>query len=267
MLTHIGKSDIIKTQGTNNVFAYQKEGEVSMRHFTKTTLYLETREFKKAIDFAEQHDDINGVFEVLNQIQSNFQEYCQLETPNINIANYHLETKYRHWEIVHKLKKANLFAFIGLISFLIIGRMIHLFDLLLVFALFLFIIVIVMVLLFPVIEFVFYHIYRNFLNKIKSKHYSTLQSYLKVNDNLYRKVDNLYLSSLEPHHRELILMRRQQDKQHTELLEQQSKFFGQILEAQKEISEENRLSRELTEKILEIEKEREREKELRRGGY
>ncbi len=78
------------------------------------------------------------------------------------------------------------------------------------------------------------------------------------NQTIYTKIDDIYLSSLDAAHREMVLMRRDQERQHQEALQAQ-------LEHNRVIEQEQRLARaaqeqsaRATQKLLDIEEERER---------
>ncbi len=77
------------------------------------------------------------------------------------------------------------------------------------------------------------------------------------------EIDDLYLASLDPAHREVILMRRDQERQHEEAMRLQEKALKLQEQHQQAIEEEQRRARQAQEKLLAIEEERER----RRRGY
>lgn len=75
---------------------------------------------------------------------------------------------------------------------------------------------------------------------------------------LYTEIDDLYLASLDPAHREVILMRRDQERQHQEAMQMQKKALQAQKEHQRTIEEEQRRARKAQEELLAIEQERER---------
>ncbi|MFG6374187.1 MAG: hypothetical protein K1W04_08675 [Oscillospiraceae bacterium] len=75
---------------------------------------------------------------------------------------------------------------------------------------------------------------------------------------LYTEIDSLYLASLDPAHREVILMRRDQERQHQEAMQMQKKALQAEKEHQRVVEEEQRRTRAAQEELLAIERERER---------
>lgn len=87
--------------------------------------------------------------------------------------------------------------------------------------------------------------------------------YGNTNELLYTSIDDLYLSSLDPAHREVVLMRRDQERQHQETLQAQREHQAIIESEQRRTREAMEESASATRRLLDIEEERER----RRMGY
>lgn len=78
--------------------------------------------------------------------------------------------------------------------------------------------------------------------------------------NYYSTIDECYLDSLEPTQREIVLMRRQQEKQHQQLMREQQRMANEQREYQRRIEREQEQIRRDQQRLLEYE-------ERRRRGY
>lgn len=76
----------------------------------------------------------------------------------------------------------------------------------------------------------------------------------QISANYYKAIDDLYLCSLDNTHRELVLLRRQQEKQNQEML----RLEKERQEFEKERLNEQRRTRTASEQLLAIEREREK---------
>ncbi len=70
------------------------------------------------------------------------------------------------------------------------------------------------------------------------------------------EVDRLYLNSLEPSHREIVLMRREQDRYQRQMISMQRQQQETQKEHQRKLEEEQQKTREAQEKLLKIEQEK-----------
>lgn len=75
---------------------------------------------------------------------------------------------------------------------------------------------------------------------------------------IYKEIDTLYLATLDPAHREAVLMRRDQERHHREMMNAQQEHNQAMVEEQRKILQTQ-------EEILQI--EREREERYRRNSY
>ena len=96
--------------------------------------------------------------------------------------------------------------------------------------------------------------YNRYIEEIANQLNSLGSDFERISLGYYDAIDNLYLGSLDPAHREMILLRRQQEIQHQEMLALERE--RQMTEAQR-LAEQQR-TRQATEELLHIEKERER---------
>ncbi len=112
--------------------------------------------------------------------------------------------------------------------------------------------------------------YQNYMEEAQAGFNRINGAHNKAMNTLYTEIDNLYLASLDPAYREVILMRRDQERQHREAMQLQKETMRLQKEAmqtqkkhQQAVEEEQRRTRQAQEELLAIEKERER----RRRGY
>lgn len=100
--------------------------------------------------------------------------------------------------------------------------------------------------------------YDSLVSSLKEDAASIANTCSNTNKTLYAKVDSLYLSSLDPAHREIVLMRRDQERQHREALQVQREHNKAIEREQhlRRMAEEE--NAKATKELLDIEKERER---------
>lgn len=105
--------------------------------------------------------------------------------------------------------------------------------------------------------------YQNYMEEVQAGFNRINGAHNKAMNALYTEIDNLYLASLDPAYREVILMRRDQERQHKEAMRLQKEAMQTQTKHQQAIEEEQRRTRQAQEELLAIEKERER----RRRGY
>lgn len=223
-------------------------------------------EYNKAVAYGHQNTNIAGVKEQLQGLEreknSYFEQVASIVNPEREIEQNKFQ-KYAKWAAAEKKYK---WAEIGLILALVAqltffqvlpiwlrtSSIFTLFDLLLTF----------LVLLAGPIAFIVakvikhgYRIrYNQYIESIANRVNSLGSSFTRTCISYYDNIDNLYLLSLDSTHRELILLRRQQEIQHQDMIR---------LEKERKRAEEDRLreqqrARQATEELLAIEKERER---------
>ena len=104
----------------------------------------------------------------------------------------------------------------------------------------------------------------NFLESIKGKMDWDIARYTSKDNGLFGQVDDRYLASLDPAQREVVFMRRDQERQHQEALKAQQEHQAVIEEEQRRMRESQEESTRMTKRILDIEEERERERRQNR---
>lgn len=95
--------------------------------------------------------------------------------------------------------------------------------------------------------------YDSYISELQYSARQLIGKYEKEVNALRNKIDSLYLNSLSPAHREMVLMRRDQERQHQERM----RIEEERLRSQKRIEEEQRMARAAQEKLLQIEQDRE----------
>lgn len=100
--------------------------------------------------------------------------------------------------------------------------------------------------------------YQRYLKEIQSGFDRINFPHNETMNALYTEIDDLYLASLDPTHREIILMRRDQARQHEEAMKMQKETLHAQKEHQKAVEAEQRRTRAAQEELLVIERERER---------
>lgn len=114
--------------------------------------------------------------------------------------------------------------------------------------------------------------YARYLNDAITKARQIDIRYQKIAGDIYNKLDDIYLNSLEPAHREVVLMRRDQERQHQELMQAQFKFqqeqYEKTRQMQQEqqkqwerLAEEQKRTRKAQDELLQIEREKERDRQ------
>lgn len=105
--------------------------------------------------------------------------------------------------------------------------------------------------------------YNQYIKSVSAKIHSLGMDFEERARTYYKQIDNLYLQSLDPTQRELILLRREQEAHNKKMLqmEQERKNIEQ-----QHLWEQQR-ARQATEELLVIEKERERRRKERERGW
>ena len=105
--------------------------------------------------------------------------------------------------------------------------------------------------------------YSSELNSLVKKITPIAAAYENTNEIIYTKIEDVYLASLDDAHREIVLMRRDQERQHQEALQLQKEHQAAMESAQRSAAIAQQQSAEAVNRLLQIEEERER----RRRGY
>lgn len=100
--------------------------------------------------------------------------------------------------------------------------------------------------------------YDSMIGSLRETASNAASVYGNTNELLYTKIDDLYLSSLDPAHREVVLMRRDQERHHQETLQAQREHNEIIEQEQRRARAAQEESARATQRLLDIEEERER---------
>ena len=238
--------------------------------------------FNKSIDYAENHNSLRGVNNILVNLQKKQQEFSKRCYDFIAEVNPSLDIAYEKYiKAANRADKLNRIRFLPIITF-ILFLIVELFllDLVLdlvmpwspfspMLSMLLLVMMAISLAAIPIMLIICKIL--NFLADKKGKLYRTAfddalkkikslsYPFDKLNRQLYQKVDNLYLASLEPTHREAILMRRSTESYQAEMLKSQK----QLEKSSKHSVEEQKRIRIAEEEMLEYEREKQREKKER----
>lgn len=222
--------------------------------------------YNQAVSYGNQHIDIPGVQEHLQDLEIAKERYVDtvasiVESERENEESKYqqfqkwvnTENKYKHLEIILIcLAILNSFVRGSLPTGLVISRIYSLLDQLLCLVAFV---------IGPCAFFFSKHSrrtygmqYKQYADSILSKLHHLGNDFTKLAADCYEEIDNLYLQSLEPMQRELILLRRQQEQHSRDLL----RFEQERRAAEEERLREQQKTRQATEELLAIEKEREK---------
>lgn len=230
--------------------------------------------FESTICWAEQYSNIFGINENITMLQKKKQEYSREMNDFLKQIQPAVDEKFAVWESAER--KKNFCKWLSIGSFCVLLFCIFLSDaqifhsyLILNILMFLFIMAMVLTLFVGGIAAVVLKIISNILQKKYNSYVYELEcesrqiaaKYERGVSILRNKIDNLYLDSLEPAHREVVLMRRDQELQHQERM----RIEQERLNSQKRMEEEQRKARQTQEELLHI--EREREERYRKNRY
>lgn len=223
-------------------------------------------EYNKTATYGNTNAGIGGVKEQLQGLELEKSRYFENVASIVNPERENEETKYRQYEKWTKIEKkykyaeifliavcvAELFTFkylpIGLRTSLFFG----LFEVLLAF-LTIFVVPIIFIIT-KIIKHGYGIRYKRYIELISNRLNSLGNSFIRTSIDYYDAIDNLYLLSLDTTHRELVLLRRQQEAHNQDML----RLEKERQKAEKERLNEQRRAREATEELLSIEIEREK---------
>lgn len=222
----------------------------------------ESESFEETIQKANQYISVTGVKEVISVMQKNRQAYIKEITSFMNEHKTVLDKKYKNW--IQEDRKKTICLSMLMISFIYglfmpsnvwIPFFSSIIELLMTVALFF---GIFGTIIFKITAIIYEKQYTSYYEKEVVPKVNTINArYENSFKKLYEQADNLYLNSLEPALREVVLMRRDQEKQHRELMEAQYRHHMAMEERQ-------RMLQQTQDELLQIEKERE---ERRKNGY
>ena len=228
--------------------------------------FYDVSSFESAIHWAKQYNVTSEINENVTIIQRKKQEYSKELDTFCNRVQPVADEKFAVWKSSEE--KKTFFKWLSIGAVVIFLLCIFLADLnvvsshiILSILILLVTLVMILVLLIGGIAAIIFKIksnvmkkkYDSYIYELKCESRQITARYEREVNSLQSKIDNLYLDSLEPAHREVVLMRRDQERQHQErmLIERER------LNSQKAMEEEQRRSRQAQEGLLQIERERE----------
>lgn len=230
-------------------------------------------EYNKTYSYGRENLRIAGMKELLIHLDGECEKY-KADIAAIAGANRDKEARqYQLWSKWHKAKQVCLWAVIVFVvlwvtmgvagSFLdeplAIRYMTALFGFLIMLGILAFIVL-------KVGEVICADNYSNFARAIFKEIEYRNMLFANTAREYYKKADDMYLASLDPAHREMVLMRREQAEYNNEMLKMERERLAEqrrASKAQEDMLEEQKRAGRAQEQLLDIELERER----RRRGY
>lgn len=246
-----------------------------------------------AVDkLAEQYAEVPGIDEVLKEKDEKRSEFVS-ETKKLVAEVSEIEKeKYTMWEMVNKKACTYKIAVIAMIILFVISGIVSachsssivrgILSVLQVLCGLLGLVGAGLFAYFKILEVIKRKDYLKFYKEKVSEGEELASKYRAIARKLYVRIDDIYLNSLEPAHREMVMMRRDQERQHQERMELQrahqrkmeaeQKAYQRRLENEqrmrldeqkkheKRLVKEQRKARIAQEELLYIEKEREKER-------
>ncbi len=223
-------------------------------------------EFKKAFEYGKKNFHISGVKEQLQELDKEKKLYYDKVAEIVNPERENNEIKYQKYMKWKKTEKKAKLIEVLLIVLIIIRLVI--FDYLpvsfrtsLIFSLSDLLIIAFAVFIGPIafiitkiIKHIYGIYYMQYTKSIITKLNELGNHFEQISANYYKAIDDLYLCSLDNTHRELVLLRRQQEMQNQEML----RLEKERQEFERERLDEQRRARTASEQLLAIEREREK---------
>ncbi len=213
--------------------------------------YYCTKDHEQTASYAKKNISIVGVKELSEQLENEYKNYLQEIGNIINAEDAKESEKYNQWEKISKIKNIFKYSAIALFLFTILFMVLKS-NLCAISFPFLLVVILIGSIL-KVIDVMREKKYCSYARSVIDKFRSINGQYVHIFNVIYKDIDNLYLNSLEPAHREMVLMRRDQERQHQEAMRANERQA----EMQRKIAEEQQQLRIQQEELLKIEKERE----------
>lgn len=213
-------------------------------------------EYNEAINHGKMNSRLEGVNDYIAQLNNERMQYEQEMKKVIDVEKDNENRKYHFWEKWRKIKFISLGIFVGshILDF-IIGSVFNgtLEALLTILICLLLVLNVILFLIAAVIQVISGKLYSRYADNLKEHLYCINKSFDYKTRTCYLAIDDIYLNSLEPSHREIVLMRREQNE-HNHKLE---KIAEERRRLEEKNLEENKKIRNAQEQLLEIERERE----------
>lgn len=214
--------------------------------------FYRTSEHDKTVRYAQKNMSLNGVKELYERTEKEYQSYLWEMENIINDESAVENEKFNKWEKINKIKNIFKYGAIAFALFTIICLILQ--SNLAGFGIVILIMAIFVGCVLKVMDIICEKQYNSYIKTVKDKFNSVNNKYIQTFNVIYSSIDNLYLSSLDPTHREMVLMRRDQERQHQEAM----RANARQAEIQRKLAEEQKRLRIQQDELLQIEKERER---------
>lgn len=219
------------------------------------------KKYHDTIAYGKKIADISGAEQELQNLEMEKKKYCDKVESIVKAERGNEETKYCHYEKWDKGRKKCILIEILLIVLLKISEYFPTaFRSSLLYALYGFLLmggVLIIVPLIFIIAIILKKIYgisyKRYIESLDDELGILGDEFSRIASNSYDIIDNLYLSSLEPAHRELVRMRREQEEHNQKIL----RLEKERKNVENKLLNEQRRTRETMENLLGIEIERE----------
>ncbi len=230
-------------------------GDEDIRRTDFHYLY-QTKAYEMAVNFANQNIAVEGVKEQLEVIRNDYAEYDRQIQNVVSAEAVNEKNTYDLWKKWNRRKRIALrVVVISIIPALFLGLRNIFLTLFIQFpALLALLGGAISGTVFKIVEATYEKQYESYVRTIEQRIRNINDAYVSKTNAMKREIDNLYLASLDPTHREIVLMRRDQERQHQERMHMEQ----QRLNSQRAAEEEQRRTRQAQEELLYIEREREK---------
>lgn len=209
--------------------------------------YLNFNEYNETMRYANKNIEVKGVSEQIQNLMNEKENYISNVKNIINTEREKGNQKYQLWEKWNARNSISLRITMGLLAIIILNKVLSSFlpgvihTILRIIGLPIYIMVPVSLVI-MVITSSHEMDYNRYETDIIQKINSITATFSKKFKEYYTTIDDLYLCSLEPAHREMVIMHREQKEHNKEMLRLER--------------ERNRLEKERNEQMLRLEKER-----------
>lgn len=220
-----------------------------------------TNECNRVIEYTKKNLNIKGVNSAFNEIQNVKDNYLGKMKNFINEESNYENKLYTYFKGAHLCKfVCKLVVILTFIFSLFQNKLpYNIFTNFVVFFNYkLFLGGILMWIIAKILEIIYEKRYISYMDKTKRKINKINGDYYNAINKIYDKVDELYLNSLEPALREMILINRKQERQYKETVKMMQKQLDNQQKQGQKIEQEQKRTRQIQEELLEIERERER---------
>jgi hypothetical protein len=212
--------------------------------------WYEADKFENTIQYAIKCSNLAGVDKYLSELQRKYQDYRREMDVLIKRESSLLDNSFHVWDIAEKIKSICKWGSISSFILFFINVFVRFSDALTIITCLCTVFGCIAAIILKIASVVLNFKYNAYYKSVGDKATAINVKYIKDLPVLWNKIDDLYLASLEPTHREAVLMRRDQERHH------QEKMRAQI-QHQQIVEQEQRRTRKAQEEILQIERDRE----------